>query len=272
MVESTHDVTFHDSTVVKRYRSWDRGEPEREWHALTLLHRHCRGFAPEPISFVREGDAPPTITMSRLAGVPLGSNPLGAAQVVAVAEAVNRLHHALPLVELAGLEERQWGPTQLLAELKSWCKEPTPAVSDLVADAKASGVAWLSALAISDLTGDSPAPVFTLADGNLGNFIWDGEQCRVVDFEDSGVSHAAFEVADFVEHVSVSLRGTINTDAFLASVGVAPSQQDTMSNCRRLFAVFWLMMLLPGNPGHNRNPPGSVEQQAHHLLALLAGP
>lgn len=158
---------------------------------------------------------------------------------------------------------------QLLTELRSWCAKPHPEVSALVADAKASGVAWLGTLAVSDLTGPSPEVVFTLADGNLGNFLWDGARCRVVDFEDSGVSQVGFEVADFVEHVSVWLHEIVETDVFLAAIEIAPSQEDSLMNCRRLFALFWLMMLLPGNPGHDRNPRGSVERQAQRLLNLL---
>ena len=37
----------------------------------------------------------------------------------------------------------------------------------------------------------------------------------------------------------------------------------------RLVAAFWLVMLLPGNPGFRRNPVGSTEHQAMHILALL---
>jgi hypothetical protein len=38
---------------------------------------------------------------------------------------------------------------------------------------------------------------------------------------------------------------------------------------RRLSALFWLMMLLPGSPAHRRNPPGTLERQATRLLFLL---
>lgn len=44
-------------------------------------------------------------------------------------------------------------------------------------------------------------PVFGQGDGNLANFLWDGHRARLVDFEDSGRSDRAFELATFVEHV-----------------------------------------------------------------------
>ncbi|MFC4112047.1 phosphotransferase family protein [Nonomuraea zeae] len=35
---ATHDVEVRAEVVIKRYRSWDRREPQREWTALTRLH------------------------------------------------------------------------------------------------------------------------------------------------------------------------------------------------------------------------------------------
>jgi aminoglycoside phosphotransferase (APT) family kinase protein len=268
MVESTHDVSVGATTVVKRYRSWDRGEPDREWHALSLLHEHCPGLAPEPIAFTSQAGTP-AITMTRVPGVPLGSAALTEPQQVAVADAMTRLHRALPGPELARLGERRSGPAELLSELRSWSKEPVTALSPVVAEAKTAGTTWLDEVAISDLKGAATESVFTLGDGNLGNFIWDGDQCRLVDFEDSGVSQVAFESADFVEHVSVWLRGLVHEDALLESLKMSGHQQERLMNCRRLFAVFWLLMLLPGARGHHRNPVGSVERQAHRLLGLL---
>jgi hypothetical protein len=45
---------------------------------------------------------------------------------------------------------------------------------------------------------------------------------------------------------------------------------DRVCRMRRLFVTFWLHMLLPGNRGHLRNPPGSLERQAEPTLALLS--
>jgi Ser/Thr protein kinase RdoA (MazF antagonist) len=39
-------------------------------------------------------------------------------------------------------------------------------------------------------------------DANLANFLWDGTQVQIVDFEDSGPSDRAFELAVLVEHLS----------------------------------------------------------------------
>ena len=41
-----------------------------------------------------------------------------------------------------------------------------------------------------------------------------------------------------------------------------------MAAYRPLWAAFWLAMLLPGNGGWRRNPPGTTEAQAVHFMAL----
>ncbi len=111
--------------------------------------------------------------------------------------------------------------------------------------------------------------VFTQADGNLGNLRVDGARCRVVDFEDSGVSDPAYEVADLVEHVSVWLRGLIRHHNLGDTLEFAGPSGRGCSGSGRLMAVFWLLRMLPGKPGHHRNPPESMERQAERALGLL---
>lgn len=268
MVQSTHDVILGETEVVKRYRSWDRGEPEREWRALTLLHQHCPGLAPEPLT-LRSENGTPVIVMSRVPGVPLGGSPLTSTQVAGVAQAMRTLHDALPEALLETLEERRSGRREMITELTSWSREPHEPVSLRVEAALDAAATWLDCYNSPDLTGASHDQVFTLADGNLGNFLWDGERCRLVDFEDSGASETTYEVADVVEHVSAWLLGVLDADQLADSFGVRPEQRSRLLDCRRLLAMFWLVMLLPGNPGHARNPPGSLERQAQRMHDLL---
>lgn len=44
-------------------------------------------------------------------------------------------------------------------------------------------------------------------------------------------------------------------------------QRRRLAGFRRLFATFWLLMLLPGNPAHRRNPPGTLERQAARVVS-----
>lgn len=268
MVESTHDVTIGRCEVAKRYRSWSRGEPDREWAGLALLHRTCPGLAPQPLNRY-EAAGVPVIVMSRLPGEPLGAAPLSGAQVTAVAGALRQLHSALPPAELANVPERRTGSAELHRELLAWIRQPHPPVSATVRSALEAASDWLSSAEAVTLVSSPRERVFTQGDGNLANFIWDGQRCRIVDFEDSGVSEPAYEVADLVEHVSVWLPGLIDVHALLNQLDFAPGQRQRLGGCRVLMAAYWLLMLLPGNPAHSRNPDGSVERQAQRVLDLL---
>jgi hypothetical protein len=76
MPESTHDVVLSETRVVKRYRSWGRGEPDREWAGLSLIHRFAPGIAPRPLERRAEGGLP-ALVMTRVPGRPLGEARLG---------------------------------------------------------------------------------------------------------------------------------------------------------------------------------------------------
>jgi aminoglycoside phosphotransferase (APT) family kinase protein len=268
VVESTHQLTFTRDRVIKRFRSWDKGEPEREWAGLEMLHRHAPGLAPQPLQRRIEEGAP-VVVMTRVGGEPLGAAPLTRDQLAALGRTLQVMYAAVPAEAMASLPERRWGPAELLSTVRSWIAEPVPAQSPLVRAAARAASSWLGSGEASVLAGPLAERVFSQADGNLGNFVWDGARCRVVDFEDSGISDPAYEVADLVEHVSAWLPGLIRADDLIEALGFGEAQRARLARCRRLMAVFWLLMLLPGNPGHQRNPAGSAERQAQRVLELL---
>jgi aminoglycoside phosphotransferase (APT) family kinase protein len=86
----------------------------------------------------------------------------------------------------------------------------------------------------------------------------------MVDFEDAAVSDPATELAVMMEHLS--WRGA-NADGLSRRFDV---DQDQLLAARRLWAMFWLWLVLPGGRSADRNPPGTAEYQARRLLDLLA--
>jgi hypothetical protein len=56
---------------------------------------------------------------------------------------------------------------------------------------------------------------------------------------------------------------------FLARFCLTGQEKTRLTECRRLSALFWLLMLLPGGPASTRNPPGTLDLQASRLLTLL---
>jgi len=89
----------------------------------------------------------------------------------------------------------------------------------------------------------------------------------LIDFEYAGVGDLAFEVADLVEHVSSRLRGLFDPAVVIAGFDLTSAQLARVQAYRIVLAGFWLLMLIPGNPGHELNPPDSSERQAEHLLS-----
>ena len=268
MAESTHQLTLTPDRVVKRFRSWDKGEPEREWAGLEILHRYAPGLSPRPLQR-RYEDGAPVIVMTRVAGEPLGAAPLTREQLSALGRALQVMYAAVPAGALSGIPERRWGSAQLCSALRSWIAEPIPEPGPSIGAAVRAASSWLGSGEVSVLAGPLAQLVFSHADGNLANFVWDGARCHVVDFEDSGISDPAYEVADLLEHVSAWLPGLIAEDDLIEALGFCAAQRARLLGFRRLIAVFWLLMLLPGNPGHRRNPPGSAERQAERVLGLL---
>ena len=67
---TTHVVDIGEDEVVKRFRSWDRGEHLREWQALTLLASYAPDLAPAPRS-ANLTSVPPQVRMSRVPGLPM---------------------------------------------------------------------------------------------------------------------------------------------------------------------------------------------------------
>jgi hypothetical protein len=105
--------------------------------------------------------------------------------------------------------------------------------------------------------------VFGHRDGNLANYLWDGRRVCVVDLEDAAVSDPATELANLVEHLSAR---RLDAGRFCARFTVDRSR---LRAARRVWAMFWLRLLLPGGPAADRNPPGTAGAQARRLLGLL---
>lgn len=266
----THDLSFTDGEVRKRYVTWDRGEADREWACLTLLAEHAAGVAPRPIRRETDGEAP-VIVMERLPGTPLDGAPLTPVQTASLGAALRRMYDVpVAAIHDAGVTERLYGPTTLAGEVAGWlsedhdldqCLEPV-----LVREAVTAALGWLAE------PDHLPEPVFDcigISDLNPANVLWDGTSVRLVDFEDGGLTDPAFELADHVEHLAGRLTNTYDAETLVSAVGLTDDQRLRMSAYRPLWATFWLAVLLPGNGGFRRNPPGTSEKQARHLLSRL---
>lgn len=274
----THQVSVEETrrVVVKRFTACDRGEPAREWRALRLLAEHAPGLAPEPLRADLDA-SPPLIEMSLLPGVPLGGQPLTAAQQRGVVLALSQLWTAVPASRLGRVDGERGNPEQLLQEVTKLAASDQDMGGDpVVRCAFGAGREWLAAAVapggVLSASASPPAPeqVLGQGDSNLANFLWDGERVRLVDFEDSGSSDRAFELAVLVEHLSAWLEAGLDEAQFLGAFDLARGEQARLAECRRLAGLAWLLFLRPGGSASRRNPPGTLLRQADRLLDLLA--
>lgn len=270
-VFTTHLIAFDGERVVKTYRSWERGEPQREWHGLRLLHDHAPGLGPEPIA-AHLDERPPSIVMGRVPGEPLGSAPITPEELDALVATLDRLHRSIPESKLADAEPQD-DPARFhalllraFADRAQAAVGAEPVVEAALAAARAfldSG--WVERCAAIGV----PSPAFCLNDGNLANYLWDGTSVRVVDLESAGRLDRAYDLADFIEHISPRLGAGIRAHDILGRLDLGEDEQERVHAYRPAFAVFWLLRLLPGSGTARRNPPGTLQAQAAHVLGLL---
>ena len=262
---TTHLLEFSD-VVVKRFGSYERGEHLCEWRGLRLLDRHSPGLAPRPLTADLAAD-PPTVTMSRLPGEPLGGRPLTRAELAAVAGAMDRLHSAVPVDEAARLDPSHGHPHRGTAALRALLDvHPGSPDEPTVAAAVAAARRWLrSAEAAGAGDVDGVPPVLGREDHNLPNFLRDGDRIALVDFEDSGRSDRATEWAALVEHHAARCTADADWQPYLDAV----ADQARLRAARRYHACVWVALMLPGRAGHDRNPPPARRAQAERLLGLL---
>jgi Ser/Thr protein kinase RdoA (MazF antagonist) len=266
---STHDVSIDRARgmVVKKFRSDGRGEPAREWAALHLLARHAPGLAPAPVR-ADLGAQPATIEMTWLPGAELTGPALAPAQTQALAAALDLLWSSVPSPQ--GYPATAPNPERMAAMVRNMAAA-RPGMGDdpAVTRAYAAATAWLDSGALHRPRASS-IPIFGQGDPCLANFLWDGTRIRIIDFEDSGPSERAFELAILTEHISAWSEAGLDADRFVTLFDLTGAEAAEVHEFRRLAAMFWLILLRPGGPASTRNPPGTLQRQASRLLTLLS--
>jgi len=207
--------------------------------------------------------------MSWVPGAPLGDAPLSSAQAQALAAVLGRLWRCVnPARNPFPWNDRN--AARLISQVRArLVTGPEMGDDSLVRAAGEAAAAWLASDAPDRLAFADDDVVLGQGDCNLANFLWDGTQVRLVDFEDSGLSDRAFELAILVEHISAWSEVSLEAEPFVALFDLTASERLRLREFRRLAAFFWLLLLLPGGPAFCRNPPGTLGRQAHRLLTLL---
>jgi aminoglycoside phosphotransferase (APT) family kinase protein len=269
----THDVFKADDggqrVVIKVYRSWQRGEPDREWQALWALTE--LGLAPRPVFFSPAvGTEPPVIVMGLVAGQSRDAAEIGVEDLAAVVTA----HRALHRLPVNTTHQPQADPLTVLGRIRemmsSWDAVATH-LREQPRDVHAAGTAvqrWLRDDDPDLFAGDPPL-VFGRGDPNLTNYLWVEQLVTMIDFEEAGTTDPAFELADMFEHANSRALSPdywpVLCDLYnLDGPGLLRARAG-----RKLTACFWLAVL------HRRARRGAepvnltLVDQAARVLELL---
>jgi len=117
-VFATHDIDVGEHQVVKRYRSWERGEHLREWQALVMLASCAPDLAPAPLGCDLDS-VPPHIRMSRIPGRPLAGQAITPGHLDVVTATIDRLHTAVPADILAAVPPQPWLAVGAISRMES---------------------------------------------------------------------------------------------------------------------------------------------------------
>jgi aminoglycoside phosphotransferase (APT) family kinase protein len=263
---STHTVELGPPDVTKRFRRGGRERCEREWRALTLLAAYAPGLAPVPLGVGLTADEP-VVVMSRLPGEPLRGKPLTGRQLKALAAAVGELYAALPAGVLDEIPVRPGRQDQLIAQIHAWAPRARPRVGGEVGVAMDRGLEWLASSGMEGAGRPDVPRVFGPGDGNLANYLWDGSRVRIVDFEDSGLSDRAFELAEITEHVASWVDHPLDVSSFLDEFELNAVERVRLQDCRRLLALVWLFLLSFGDPEGGQAVQVALEAELPRLVA-----
>jgi Ser/Thr protein kinase RdoA (MazF antagonist) len=175
-----------------------RERARREWRALSLLAERGYAHAPRPVCFGEDARSP-VVVAEFLDGRPIRKERLTRRKLTALAEALGGMHRVRPspatddgLPELGGA-----------AAVAPWLRDELPRLAVTRTDAgteeaRTLAEEWLASGA-PDLLREPAQLVFSRADANFANCLWDGRRIVVVDYEYSGWRDRASDLADLLE-------------------------------------------------------------------------
>lgn len=206
--------------VCKVFRLHHGDEVEREWDGLKRMFQTGLDLAPAPLARSEK-----VILMSWCSGEPIVGpsdalrNALSAMYSLKL-QPPSRVVRSAPSIALARIES-------VSANL-----DVPPRVS-----------AWLRSDEAESLR-HVHLRNFVRGDGNLNNMLIDGDRVRFVDFEDCGRGDWALDLAELIEHSRSRVVPDATWMEFFESFGPKEVGRHHFASARRLYAIFWLILLL----------------------------
>lgn len=232
---------------LKLHRVDHRDRAHREWQALTLLTQRGHPRVPQPLWRSDREDLP-AIVMTYAAGTPLGGAHLQPAHLDALTAALTDLYSITPADVTDALSEVVTPATAMLQRLHDTCTSPTAS-----AEQRRLVDLWRRWSAGPDpdlIRAPIPQQVFGRGDPSLANALWDGAELTLLDFEYSGWTDPAYELADLIEHPRSRATPDSSWRDFTDRFGLSPGAQARHEAARRMLALFWLTRRQPDDPRH----------------------
>jgi aminoglycoside phosphotransferase (APT) family kinase protein len=251
-------------TCIKVYKVDERRRPEREWHALTLLAAHDVSSVPRPLWRADNADSP-AVGMTFVTGT-------------AITDEARDHHEA----SLAGLIEtwrhihavRVEGPLADFVRIDSaahyveritdiWAKQLADHRTDPLTPRLEALLDHWSNSGDRQILAESQPPTFSRGDANLLNWLHEPATGKTacVDFEFSGTSDTAFDVADLVEHISGR---TFTDDVWNEVVDVLGGGEAAFTRrfraAQRTCALRWLAVLWKQRHTRSEEFEGQLER------------
>lgn len=219
---------------------------EREWVMLSLLARRGHPRVPEPVWHTfRSGR--PAIIMTFVPGEPLSDADLQPEQLDAITEALTDLYSITPADVPEPVAEVATPAPAMLHRLRAQWATPGAVADPGRQQAAQLWHRWAQGPDPETILRPPAGRVLGRGDPSLANLLWGGAHVTLLDFEYSGWTDPAYELADLVEHPRS--RGTPNAtwDAFVDRFALDLAAQARHSAARRMLALFWLARWQPGS-------------------------
>jgi len=230
---------------IKLYRLDDRRRPEREWHALSLLASHHVRHVPRPL-WRDDSTGNPAIAMTFVAGTPIPSTAHKQAALSGLIETWQQIHATPVQGPLAGLARIDSAAHYCDRITGIWARQLTDNPHDpLTGELQPLLDNWRQS-GDQEVLAESQPPALSRGDANLLNWLHDpySHATSCVDFEFSGTSDPAFDIADLVEHISARIFSDQTWAAVVAALGKADAAFARRFHAgQRTCALRWLAVL-----------------------------
>jgi aminoglycoside phosphotransferase (APT) family kinase protein len=230
---------------IKLYRLDGKQRPQREWHALSLLAAHHVPYVPRPL-WLDDSTESPAMAMTFVTGAPIPDAARKESALSGLIETWQQIHVTPVEGPLAGLVR--------IDSAAHYCKRITGIWAGQLADNPHDPLTgelqplldgWRES-GDADVLAEPQPLAFSRGDANLLNWLYDpaSHTTSCVDFEFSGTSDPAFDIADLVEHISAR---TFSDETWATVVAALGADNAAFARrfhaAQRTCALRWLAVL-----------------------------